>query len=274
MFKPEESEQKVERFHPNCLLELPRPDTEREPLTKEQLSQAVKDLTDKAYISMSYPKTSKLFKDPPINGQHFGLYSFTPSRGAKPDEQGFYGTVNFRGAFQNMVDADDYSKYLIKEVNSYAVINYCPIGFPTPLTTDRDRFAVLAEIDVRKKVEGIQKEEIATRKKEEQQQINEVMEQQERLYQDVKDDRNSLDDDIEFYTQLRVKKANLLNHQDSLEEKMKEALELVAKVEQEVADMDARYPEYKDQFKVKYEASLKICNIKIEDSPILKYLGL
>ena len=113
-------------------------DRETDPLPRDECKRAVNVLNitpDK----LDFTVREKAVCDPSID-QKVCLVSFTPAKGATPDEDGYYGMMKVRGAFTNNDEATDRSTDLIKNHDSYNPIFHAEVGKPFPIT-DLTKFA-------------------------------------------------------------------------------------------------------------------------------------
>lgn len=258
---------------PDCMQKLPQETPGRQALVDEQWHAAKSALIDKDFVNLKFPRTMRLHIDPPLNGQTFALVSFIPSAGAKPDEQGCFGVFKVRGTFESETRADSVAEVLIRSHDSYAVINYCYVGRPFPLMLDNTMYtAATREIDIRKKVDDIMRADLKKKREQEQLEMQDIQNRQRALMSDVEEEKNRSIDDLELYTQLRVKHAHLLFTRDEATRKRTEAENLASKAYDEIVDMDKLHPEYRKLYKERYMAALDSSGIDKAKNPLLKYL--
>lgn len=248
-------------------------DPKRECLTGTVSDSATSELINKDFLNLAFPRTMKFFIDPPLNGQHIALISFIPSKKATPDPDGCYGVVKVRGAFHDAADADQRSEAIIRDHDSYAIIDYCYVGKPFPLMKDNSVYRQSTrEIDIRRKVDEVQKDEIKRQREIERSETESVQQRHRDLMRDVSEDKEKAVDDLEFYTQLRVKKASLIHHAKELERKITDSQELVVKANQEIQEMDKKHPEYRNEFLERYKQALAASGIAESSNPLLQYM--
>lgn len=258
---------------PDCMNKLPEEDPGRAVLTKKEWSEAKTDLIGNDFVKLKYPRTMKLHADPPIGGQFIGLISFIPSKDAVPDKQGCFGVLKLRGNFENENRADKYAETLIRQHDSYAVIDYCYVGKHFPLMVDNSAYrAATKEIDIRKKVDETVREDIKKKREVEKQEMEAVQERHRALMADVSEEKEKNFDDIDFYLQLRVKKANLQYRMDDLVKRIDESKDLIAQVSEEIKTLDKEHPEFRDQFIEKYKSALETSGIEQKGNPLLAYM--
>jgi hypothetical protein len=247
----------------------------RQPLTDDQTLQAKSDLVNDKFVKMDYPKRMKFRVDPPIPGQQVGLISFIPSKNAIPDNDGCFGLLKLRGNFYSEQDADVMSENLIRNVDTYTPIDMVYIGKEFPLFLDNTKYVKeTREIDIRKKIEETKKEHLKSKKEEEQKEIAEIEERQKKLLNHNNDDEKEEKgyDDLEFYTQLKVKKASALAMIEECKKKIEEAQLVIDKTEKDILDLDEQNPTFKQEYLQKYTNALKSVGADIADNPLIQHM--
>jgi hypothetical protein len=224
---------------------------------------------------MDYPRRMKFRIDPSIPGQQVGLISFIPSKGAIPDNDGCFGLLKLRGNFNTEQDADAMSEHLVRNVDTYTPIDMVYIGKEFPLFLDNSIYVKeTREIDVRKKIEDSKKDHLKAKKEEEQKEIAEIEERQKKLLnhnnEEEKEEKGY--DDLEFYTQLRVKKANALAMIDECKRKIEEAQAVIDKTDKDIEELDEKDPSFKEQYLAKYTNALKAVGADVNMNPLVQYM--
>ena len=74
-------------------------------LSNEETKLAKKDLFNAEFVT-KYSRSERSYADPVIPSQIFGLISFVPAKGAKPNKNGLFGFAKLRGNYSNMSEAD------------------------------------------------------------------------------------------------------------------------------------------------------------------------
>jgi len=236
-----------------------RPDTGT--LTTDEGDIAVSVLSETSFIK-KFPRLDKTYADPPIQGQNIGLISFTPSKGAVPDEKGIYGFAKLRGNFNNEKEADERSEFIIRNCDSYHTIYQAYVGRPFPITFKSDFSAETSEIDIRNSTTKAISQNIKTKKKEEQTIMKEIQEREEELRRDVEIDKE--EDLEEIYTTCRVKKAQLTWNYLEHQKKLKEIRDIVIKTRDQIEKLEIEHPEYKDTYYAKYINARKKAGLKLK----------
>jgi hypothetical protein len=258
---------------PNCIRELPQADHSRVPLTEEEMKQATSALLRKDYVKLEFPRKTKFRVDPALPGQTFGLISFIPAKGASPDKQGCFGVLKTRGTFPTLNEAERWAENIVRNYDSYAEIDITMVGRDFPLMVDNSIYCeTTREIDIRKKVEETVKEHLKSKKEEERKEIEEIQDRQDRLLNEHKEQTSEPTIDIEWYTQLRVKKANAQHMLEECEKRMRECNEVISRTQQQIDEIDAQQPEFKDEFLQKYKNALNAIGADASKNPLIKYM--
>lgn len=259
---------------PQAILDMPTPNPNRKDLTGEQVLDAKADLLNKNFIKLKYPREQKFRVDPIIPGQNIGLISFVPSKSATPDSDGCFGVLKFRGSFPNANEAETYAEKLVREHDSYSEIDMVYIGREFPLLLDNSMYTESTrEIDIRKKVDDIVKADLKQKKEKEQKEIEDVTARQQKLLDKTHEaEKEETFNDVDYYTTLRIKKAQALSLIDEAKKRMDEAQAVIESANKDIDDLDAKYPNYKNEFLEKYENALKSTGSNVNDNPLIKYL--
>lgn len=239
-----------------------------DPLNMEQTSQAMNDLINTDFVD-KYPRRETRFADPNIPLQRYGLVSFVPSSGAKPDEDGIYGMMKLRGNYDTEQECVERAQFIIQNVDSYHVIHHAHVGRSFPITNS-DKFSeVIDKVDVQKKDVQIQSQSIKEQKQEDKREIQEMKEQEERLLEESKREEQ---DPLDYYTTLRTKKAQLswtyLEHTN----KLKEIEKILVKTQKEIMSMDNESDTYGKQFYDTYMQARERSGLPKDDTSFMKYL--
>jgi hypothetical protein len=275
-FKAEiETKNEISSKIPQCMFEVaPNIDVGRENMTQGQWIEAKPTLINKEFLKLQFPRTLKTLVDPPLNGQTYALVSFVPAKGSVPDADGAYGVLKIRGAFSNMMEADNWAENIIRNVDSYSIVDFAYVGKPFPLLKDNTMYcAETKEIDIRRKLDDTVKSDLKAKRDKDQQEMKEVQSREEALYKDVEETADpDYVNDLDYYVQLRTKKAQLKLTQDECIKKAEEINKLLEKVSKEIVDHHEKYPEHKDQFMDRYLKALKSMGGNVETSPLIGYM--
>jgi len=249
-----------------------KPDQFEPPLTDEELKPAFSKLNERTFAD-KFPRIDRVYADPAIPLQNFGLFSFVPAKGAKANDSGLFGFAKIRGCFSTEMEANQRAEYLIRNVDSYNQIFHTYCGRPFPVTLDSKFSADISEVDLKKEVAKTVSENIKEKKADDFKVMQELKQKEEALLEDSK--RETIDPYDDYITQ-RVKFAQIsftyLEHQ----KKMKELKEIILKTRENIKIMDEEYPEFQKSYYEKYMDARRQAGIKetTEDSQanFIKYL--
>jgi hypothetical protein len=235
---------------PHDRVATPRVSNQGVRLTEEQVSSAIEQNVDTEIIQ-KFPRVDKFYADPIHNNQVYCMHSFVPSKGAKPDEHGCFGFMKCRGTFQTDQEAAQRSEEIIRNIDSYHALQTAYVGRPFPICVDAKKFTKESvEIDIRKKTVEAMSENIKEKKQSEKQVVKEIKEREEKLLAESKED--FVEDPLERYTMLRTKKAQLSWTYAKTMEKVADMKKFILKTREEIAEMDAESPTYKEEYMEKY----------------------
>ncbi len=244
-----------------------RPDQSTPPLNNEETNEAMKELNNTAFTD-KFPRVDRTYADPVLPMQYIGLISFTPAKGATPNENGVFGFAKLRGNFSTEIEASQRAEYIIRNYDSHHQIYHTYVGRPFPITNSSKYSAETSEVDIRKEMATDISKNIKEQKSKEDQDIRDIKEREEKLLAESKQEEV---DPYEDYITLRVKKAQLswtyLEHQ----KKMAEVKDIIIKTRQQVEKYDQEHPEFKDSYYEKYmkardDAGLNTTNKDLKES--------
>lgn len=258
-----------------------RPDQGAPSLTETEVKEAIKNLNNTAFVR-KFPNVDRTYADPPVAMQNIGLLSFTPAKGARPNEKGVYGFAKLRGNYATAIEADQRAEFLIRNVDSYHQIYHTYVGRPFPITFSSDYSAETNEIDIRRETTKAISSNIKQQKSEEQKTVREMKEREEAMLAESKkarEDDGSEDPEVDPYEQyitLCVKKAQLswtfLEHL----KKLKEVRDIILKTREELKVLENDNPEFKEKYFDKYMQARKNAgldnNIREVQDNFIKYM--
>lgn len=248
-------------------------DTTADPLTKQQLGEAMQTLNVTSFVER-FPQVERRFADPQLDNQKIGLISFVPAKGSKPNEQGVYGFAKLRGNFANEVEANEQAERLIRNVDSYHQIYHTYVGRPFPLTTSSDYSKEVAKVELQKEMTTSISDDVRKKREKEQKDIEEIKNRERELLEDVKKAPEENKDD--YYTTLRVKKAQLVWTYSETQKKLQQMAGSIAKARYEIEQLDKSNPELKDGYYNRYMDARRQAGLSTEkaeaDTSFMKYL--
>jgi len=275
-FKADEEKINVEHTQkvPQCMIDMPTPESQRQSLTAEQTQSAKSQLVNKNFVSLDYPKTIKFRVDPRLPSQGIGLVSFIPSKNAIPDQDGCFGVLKLRGNFPTVEEADNWSENLIRNYDSFAEIDLVYVGKDFPLMVDNTIYTpTTREIDVRKKVDEVTKSHLKAKQEEERKEMKEIQERQQKLMNpNNTEEKEQALDDLDYYIQLKVKKANADMVIDEADKKKEEARVVSEKTSSEIEKLDSKFPDYQNEYMERYQNALASVGADATKNPLINYM--
>jgi hypothetical protein len=235
-----------------------RPEQAASNLSEDEVKQAMNELNNISFTS-KFPRVDRTYADPPPPLQTIGLISFTPAKGAIPNDDGLYGFAKLRGNYSTQQEADQRAEYLIRNVDSYHQIYHCYVGRPFPITASSKYSAETTEIDIRKQMTESVSNDVKQKKMDEAKEIQEIKNREEALIAESK--RDDVDPYDEYIT-LRVKKAQISWTYLEHIKKIKEIKEIILKTRTHIEKLDSENPEYKEKYFDKYMSARKESGFK------------
>lgn len=240
-----------------------RPEQGAPVLTEPEVSNAMETLNNTDFTK-KFPRVDRTYADPPPPMQGIGLISFTPAKGATPNEKGVFGFAKLRGNYATPMEADQRAEFLIRNVDSYHQIYHTHVGRPFPMTDSSDYSAETSEVEIRKEMTNSVSSNIKNKRDEERQVVNEMKEREEQLLEESRkaqaDDGTGEPDQgdpYELYITLCVKKAQLSwNYLEHLK-KVDEIKAIVIKTRKELEELDLEHPDFSKTYFDKYMEARK-----------------
>ena len=227
-----------------------RPEQGAPPLTENEVDAAISTL-DNTSFTAKFPRVDRTYADPPISLQTIGLLSFTPAKGATPNDNGVFGFAKLRGNYASELEAKQRAEAIIRNVDSYHQIYHTYVGRPFPMTASSKYSAEEDEIDIRKEMTASVSSSIKSKKKKEQKEMEEIKQREEALLAESRRAPEDVDPYEEYIT-LRVKKAQLswtyLEHMKKLEE----VKDIIIKTRKTLEEMEGTNSEFKEKYFAKY----------------------
>ena len=239
------------------------------PLTDAETSEAFKARVH------AFPSVERYYADPAILNQRIGLLSFIPSKGARPDKDGFFGMLQLRGNFATEEEANERAEFIIRNVDSYHDIYHAYVGRPVPITSSEDYSKEIKAIDIRAKTTEIISEDILSRKKNDEQEIKIMKEREKNLLEESKRaERNEPADPFEVYITNQVKRAQLVWTYHETMKKVAEMKRSIRATTEAIREEEAAHPDFEERYRDKYTQARKDAGIKdTDDTSFMRYLG-
>ena len=249
-----------------------RPDQSANNLTEKEVNEAMSELNNVSFVK-KFPRVDRTYADPPPPMQQIGLISFTPAKGAQPDDKGVYGFAKLRGNYATMQEADQRAEFLIRNVYSYHQIYHTYVGRPFPITSSSSYSAETSEIDIRKAMTESVSNDVKQKKMDESKTIQEIKKREEALIADTKQEDV---DPYDEYITLKVKKAQISWTYLEHIKKIKEIKDIIIKTRSEIEKLEETNSEFKDKYYDKYMSARKESGFKDTkeemDNSFMKFL--
>lgn len=246
------------------------------PLTSEEARVAVEQNLV-SNLTQTFPKVDRAYADPTYNNQLYCLHSFVPSKNAKPDEHGVFGFMKCRGCFSSTEEANQRAEFIIQNFDSYHEIHTGYVGRPFPIAMDTKQYVQeTKEIDIRKRAMETISEDVRAKRDSERKEIEDIKEREKKLLDQSEQVKKGtyVEDPLDKYTTLHVKKANLIFTYIQSREKMNEMQKIIRAAYKEIREMDKEDASLSSQYFEKYMAARRAANIPDEASEEnwMKYL--
>lgn len=233
---------------------------EYNPLTADEQSHAHKDL------KVFYRQRETVYADPPYKNQAFCLFSWIPSKNATPDENGVYGMIKVRGAFDTEDEMNTRAEYLINHCDSFHRIYHANMGRPLPLTLKEDFVKDIKFVKAEGNEEDIIHTSVEQDQKEEEKVQKELNERVKIIREEEKKGSDPVADPIENYIQNKVKVAFNMAAIDNFRAQIAKSQEVIRNAHQALCDLDAENPDFADGFMNKYNETRKAVGMPDSDT--------
>jgi len=242
-----------------------------EPLNINELKEAMTHLNK----DIKFAQVDRYYADPLQINQKIALFSFIPSKEAKPDKDGIYGMAKIRGIYATEEEANERAEFLIKNVDSYHEIFHSFVGRPFPITTS-DKFSLeIKNIDIRKKTTDIICEDILDKKRKEKQEMKEIADKEKKLLEESKRAINNEPQDVfEEYITENVKRAQLIWTFQETKKKLDQMKETFKSATLKIRELNDLHPDFQDKYKDKYMEARRESGIPDDNDSFIKFLGL
>lgn len=273
---PEETKQNNNKNiqTPSCMKNVQNIDKNAKDLTPSESALASKQLINKSFIELSFPKRLKQRVDPPISGQKFCVFTFVPSKDAIPDKDGVFGYSKIRYVSGTEDEAYSFAENIVRTFDSVNenLVGY--VGKDFPITLSNDYCATTKEIDIRMGMDAAAKHNFQKQKEADDKEVREIQERQRKLVSEKNNEKDtengSQPEDLDYYLTLIVKLANVEVAFDKLETQKQEYEKLFKTTKENIETLNTKFPEYKKQYMEKYKQSLETCGANPADNPLIK----
>ena len=244
-----------------------KPEFNTKPLSDEETENAMKELNITSFVE-KFPRVDRTYADPPVPLQTYALLSFTPAKGATPNEDGIYGFAKVRGSYATTVETEQRAEFLVRNVDSFHSIYHLYVGRPFPITNSSDYASETSEIDIRKSITDNTSSHIRNQKLEEKKTIEEIQDREKQLLEDSeKAKRDEIDiDPYDDYITQQVKKAQLTWTYIEHIKKLHEIKDIILKTRTRIDEYDTEHSDFKEKYFQKYLDARKSAGVdKNED---------
>tara|TARA_B110000008_G_C16864934_1_gene522278 strand:+ start:232 stop:1056 length:825 start_codon:yes stop_codon:yes gene_type:complete len=229
--------------------------SKKPPLAESELNEAMNVLNDISFVE-KFSRVDRAFCDPALPMQNISLFSFTPAKGATPNESGVFGFGKVRGTFNLPQEAEERAEFIIRNVDSTHQVFHTYTGRPFPITNSSKYSAETSEIDIRKEMTKATSNNVKERRQTDEQTVREIKDREEQLITESKQDPENADPYDEYIT-LKVKKAQLSWTYLEHKKKMAEILPIIVKTRDRLAELDIQDPEFQEKYYEKYMKARK-----------------
>lgn len=271
-FSDEVQQNRLSTVEPQCMRDRPDCKQGTRQLTEEEVEVAKKALINTSFLKLDFPRAIRVRKDPPLAQQNYYMFTFVPSKGARPDADGCFGVMKQRGTFPTPKEAEEWGETIIRGVDSYNenIIGY--VGSDFPLTVDSKYCLSTKEVDVRGKMDTVARDSIRSQRENDKKEMDEIQERRRALLSDTTQTKEESIDDLDYYVTLRVKRANIRIMQEECEKKLKECAKILKKTTSEINKMDDTHPQYAKEYTAKYKSALDAIGGTTGDNKMLEYM--
>jgi len=244
---------------------------DRSTLNENEYKEAFKTLNK----DVGFLQVERYYADPAQMNQKISLFSFVPSKGAKPDKDGIYGMAKIRGVYATEEEANERAEFLIRNVDSFHDIYHTYVGRPFPVTNSDVFSQEVKTIDIRKKTTEIISEDIMEKKRQEQKEMKEIKEREKILLDESKRaQKDEPMDEFEEYITENVKRAQLIWTFHETRKKMDQMRESFINATNRIKELDCKNEDYKLKYKERYMEARRESGLPDDNESFIKFLGM
>ena len=258
---------------PKCILELPAANGARKPLSEEELQVAKKELLKIDFIMTKYARERKFRVDSQVVGQNFGIITFKPSKGAKPDKRGCFGVIKLRGNYSNTDSADKRCDVLLGEDENLD-IDMPLVGKEFPLMLNNEEYTYsVRDVDTKQVITDSTNNLMREKQEQEEKEKKQMFDKQRKLLDNTnEEEKETTLSDYDLYVQLRTKKANNFYVIDKCNGNMVNCKKNIELANTEIKQMDKKHPSYKEEYLKTYVKEIKAVGIDPKQMEIIQYM--
>jgi hypothetical protein len=267
MFSEDLSQEIKEEINPTKINLI---STEDETIERPSLE---KDVSTSCYL-----RDRKTRTDPEVLGQIIGLFSFIPSKDARPDSEGSFGVMKLRGNFQTASEAEKWCQMLIRDYDSYSVNQFLFVGREYPLMATNSIYTSVDKDenlkDVISKVVKVYLKDIAEKREKDEKDMLErqsklsLNKEQKRVTPDKEEDKSS----IEYYTLLNVKRAYNMGQFNESDLTLKKSQMVIENTQKEILEMETKFADFKKEYLDRFIEAVKKAGTPEESDTFIKFM--
>lgn len=215
-----------------------------------------------------YEQSVRNIDDPVLYNQEFGLFSFTPSRGAQADAHGVYGAFKIRGNFKSIEEAEERAEHLIRTQDSYNEIFTVRVGQTIPLTKKSEMAEKVNYIDLNKHVSSIVAENVKEKRRDEEQEMKTLHNRERKLLDENQEILKGeyKEDTLDAYIMKKTKKAQLMHLLvENLKKIKTEIIPAIRRSRAEISAVEEDHPNYSECYFERFKSARESVGIKDSD---------
>ena len=202
---------------------------------------------------LTYPQVVRSQLDPTIAGQLNGNLSFMLFDKPKVTKMGkpIYGFVKMRGNWNDPATAKREAIKIVKETDSKFPVKIVQVGTWIPITEDETFVKDMVDVKASDQQPQLRDESIKKKEEDARDKMRQIKDREEQLRKDgdIYDNPESLG----YYTMKRVTEMKVVEMIDTLEKRLADLKEKIVIVRDDLCDLDAKYPEYAEQWVARYD---------------------
>jgi hypothetical protein len=220
-----------------------------------------------------YARERKFRVDSQVIGQNFGIITFKPSKGSKPDKRGCYGIIKLRGNYPDTNSADKRCDVLLTEDENLD-IDMPLVGKEFPLMINNEEYTYsVRDVDTKQIITESTTTLMREKEEQDEKEKKKMFDQQRKLLDNTnEEEKETTLSDYDLYVQLRTKKANNFYVIDKCKDNMVKCKENIEMTNKEIKKMDDKHPSYKQEYLRTYIKEIKAVGIDPKQMEIIQYM--
>lgn len=193
----------------------------------------------------------RVFDRAPAN-QEYAIFTFMPSKDAKPDSDGNYGFAKIRGCFPSSEEADAAAIQLVMSVDQLSDNLIIRTGAPFPITKHVENYVEekdIVRVDVSSQYKSSFRNAALEKKKADEEAKKQIKIREDALLSKPEDDEvDENTKSLEEYSTLRSKTAYQRNMIISMRENIKTLEDRIRENHKQIITLDELHPEFATEF--------------------------